>query len=204
MIKVICLVTFIAFTISCGITNHKRFTFYKQEFKDEESFRKDGVYFRHKGYIGGRGDSEFRAELYFFYGDGSFKSINIDVADSSLEALRSKMTAGLYEELVFLHISDGAYQFRGDSLITQIFISTQQRGIYSLDIAEEFFLVNRSQHSIEYVGSFCKWCPKNKKVNFGKTLIDEHYRFLPLQSKPDSSKFWFKKKKWYKEEVKFS
>jgi len=204
MIKVICLVTFIAFTISCGITNHKRFTFYKQEFKNEESFRKDGVYFRHSGFIGGIGDERFRADIYFFYGDGSFKSISTDVADSSLETLRSKMTADFYKRLVFLEISDGAYQFRGDSLITQIFIGTKQRGIYSMDIAEEFFLVNKSRPSIQMVGSFCKWCPKKERVNFGKTLIDEHYQFLPLQSKPDSSKFWFKKKKWYKEGVKFS
>ena len=185
---------------SCGIANHSRFTYYKQVLKIEE-FRTDGVYYRFSEFHGGNGDDRYFAGLYFFYKDGTVISNSVKMKNSLDKDVASKMTNDMYHAVEVAQNSGGAYIVKEDSLKIQIFGGTQQRTLYSLDILEFLFFVNKYNSSIKFVSSFCNWCPKNGNNDSLVLIPNPEYNFLPLTNKPDSSKLWFKKTKWYKKEV---
>lgn len=201
MKKIIFLLILIAVFNSCVTVNHKRFTYYKLPPKIPLSFNTNGVYYRFEEFHAENDDDRYWANLFFFYSDGTFTSTALTMENSSDKDIISKISGEFYRKIEKAEVTDGAYLINDDSLKTQMFIGTQQRSLYNLNIIEEVFLINRKNNSIKLISTFCEWCSTGEKKNLAADITREEYKFLPLTNKPDSSKLWFKKAKWYKKEI---
>ena len=183
---------------SCGTVNHNRFSYYKLSPKIKESFATNGVYYRFEEFHGVNDDDRYWAHLYFFYRDGTLISTTLSMKSSTDKDVISKLSGEFNKNVERAVGNDGAYIINGDSLKTQMFISTQQRKLYNLDIIEDVFLINKENNSIKLISIFCQWCSKDEMKIFASDIASEEYKYLPLIAKPDSSKLWFRKTKWYK------
>ncbi len=189
---------------SCDTANYKRFTFYKDVPKIKESFLTNGVYYRFEEFHAENGDDRYWAHLFFFYRDGTFTTTALTMNGSSDNDITSKISSEFNAKMEKSKGTDGAYLITGDSLKTQMFIGTQQRTRYSLDIIEDVFLIKRENNSLKLISTLCQWCTKDEKKIHDAHIAGEEYKFLPLITKPDSSKIWFTKTKWYKDGIKSS
>jgi hypothetical protein len=200
MKKLIYLFILMAAFNSCWTVNHKRFTYYKLPAQYHPSFNTNGLYYRFKEYRTVHGDDRYWAGVYFFYQDGNVLTASITMKDSSDKDIVSKLTNELYTAIENSNGDGGAYAIVGDSLKLQMFVGTQQRGVWATDIINENCIISTDDHAITLTSTICEWCPKETNKAFAKAPIEE-YKFLPLTRKPDSSKLWFRKKKWYKREL---
>ena len=186
---------------SCNVLNHSRFSYYKQPPEAQTAFNTNGVYYKFEEVHYGDSDDRYWASLYYFYKDGSIINTALSMKNSADKDILSKLTSDFNKSIELAYRSGGAYLISGDTLKTQMFEGTGQRGIYDDNVVEYNYLIDKKTDSIILISSFCDWCEKNRKKKMAMDIGIERYSFLPLTVKPDSSKIWYKKTKWYKEDM---
>ncbi len=209
MRKIIHTILLVPIFFSCNIVNHKRFTYYKQPPIKPLAFSTIGLYYNFTRSTFTRWDPErkYWAHVYFFYEDGSFYTTSIGVKDSSVNDLKMELPNDYHQFVENNPDATGAFKIVGDTLKVERFIGTAQRGIYATDVMEQYFILNRNTNSITLIKNYCKWCAAvyssfDKKTGIENTKVPVEYNFMPLQTMPDSSKMMYKKKRWYKDEIK--
>jgi len=186
---------------SCNILNHSRFSYYKQFPETKSVFKTNGVYYKFEEFHTVHGDDRYYASLYYFYKDGSIINTSLQMENSTDKDILSKLTGDFNKRNELAYRTGGAYLISGDTLKTQIFEGTGQRGLYADNVVEYNYLVDKKSDSIILISSFCDWCEKSRRKNMAMDIGIERYSFLPSVVKPDSSKIWYKKAKWYRKEV---
>ncbi len=191
----------IILSTSCNILNHSRFSYHEQFAETQTAFKTNGVYYKFEEYHSVYGDDRYYASLFYFYKDGSIINTSLTIKNSGDKDILPKLTSEFNKRIELAYRTGGAYIISGDTLKTQMFESTGQRGMYSENVVEYRFIFNKKSDSIRLISSFCEWCSKDRKKKMAMEIPEERYNFLPLTIKPDSSKIWFKRTKWYRKEV---
>src|SRR5687768_13508 len=94
----------------------------------------------------------------------------------------------------------GYYAIRSDTIKIQFFIYQDQYWMRRNSL--ELIGMIKNDTTIELRRSSCHWCdkfynitlPKSNSIDFEPPI---EYRFVKDEQKPDSSRIWFRKKKWY-------
>ncbi len=191
---------------SCFTVNYKRFTYCQQPSTTKSLvFNTNGLYysFDRSPFTSYDVGYEHYAGVYFFYKDGSVYSTAIGTRNPSASDLKNKLPGEYHKFVENNRDAAGAFIIVGDTLKVQLFMGTQQRGIYATDVMEQYFIIDRRTNSLTSLKSYCKWCAPNysgfdKKTGFEKDYVPVQYNFLPLPEKPDSTKMRYKHKRWYK------
>jgi hypothetical protein len=95
----------------------------------------------------------------------------------------------------------GHFIIRGDSIHIEYFITQDQYWLKRNSI--ENFGILKNDSLIVLVSKKCEWCHKSYYQG-GSEFLDgpydppKVYQFYYASYKPDSSKIWFKRKRWYK------
>lgn len=185
-------------TISCNLETHKNFTAYKNIPIDSNSssIRINGVYFL-KNYTN---QSYAPTPIIFLYRDGSAyvcrcNGLSSNKSDPDFWNNPEEYMSGLR---VNAFSESGHYWVRGEDFYLQTF-SVDPGAIFSTNTIEhQGFIKNDS--TIVLTKSICSWCyPSNPEFdNNGVADLGQiEYRFYRTTVKADSSKMWFKNRRWY-------
>ena len=181
---------YIIFSFS-ACTYHKEFTNYRKKTFDGREIRMDGIYYADKP------DSTNRLPFRYllFYKDGSSyngndnSAIHIERTWSTL--LFDSVYLPFWQRSMF---SDwGSFITRGDTVIIQYFIRLSS-DLSSRVVTDTYRILSDSklqliQKEIPIPDTVFKYFPSIE------------YEFHPYPQKPDSSKAWFKHRKWYKKNL---
>lgn len=200
----IIIVITLTFLHSCffRIPNKKHFTYYAKNNISPVGIQLEGFYFMvreaHINYphLDHTNDPKYYIKVFFFYKDGTFKS-------GGNRSYNLIPTREFITELIGYMEEDpdewGAYVIEEDSIKAQYFV-TKSVGIANTDIIEMVGYI-KNDTTIVIEKELCNWCD-NQFSDFKKGVRifnpPREYHFQPFEIKPDSSKAWFKKKKWYK------
>jgi hypothetical protein len=165
-------------------------------------FRVNGAWYTVKTRVVGVNDIRIWVTVYFFYEDGTLFHNDLDFTDTLPAAIGSSIKEYYRSIENYAKNNGGAFKITGDTLKVQFFSSTQQTGFYDTSVSEDCFLIKNNSTTIDLLSNYCRWC-RNQDSGYNKSGIIRFnppikYKFLPLDSKPDSTKMWFKEKSWYK------
>lgn len=188
------LLLFLIIILSCGFTKHGHFTNANNPPKLPLEFQISGVYYTFKEIQFDKKDIRKYINVCFFFQDGTMFTESVSVDEFSIENVKKIFTPEYYKNLETSTQGIGAFTVYSDTIKFQDLVSNHSFG---MDVVETYYVVARNaKNTIYKIKTVCDWCSaKGDNEMFDPPI---KYNFLPLASKPDSSKAWFKHTKWYK------
>lgn len=190
--------------ISSCVSRHTNFSYYKDTpiTKNSHLVNLNGIYFIEKsakGYPGG---------YIFLYRDGTvyWPNYNANKMDTLFWSNPEEYFKQLKNHCIKFPDKEwwGHYKIRHDSIFIQYFYWFDQSTVIR-DIIELYGAIDNNS-TISILEGKCSWCHSMSPTWYDISGVKYYtppvqYRFYPTSFKPDSSLAWFKKKKWYKEEI---
>jgi hypothetical protein len=186
----------------CGcVSNHQNFNVYKAEpFRSGDQFPLNGFYFL----------KDFSPTKYwdrphgiYFFADGSLCAYTTNEISTIPESEFWSYPEEYLRTLDFVRNAGepGHFTVKNDTLIIE-FITW--RGGFPQQGSNRFEGIMGNDSTFILNRQICRWCPiriDGFRDNGVRSMRDIQYRFYPTDIRPDSSRLWIKKTRWYRKRV---
>jgi hypothetical protein len=201
--KIVLLVSIACIVLtSCSLINHKNFYAHKHVpfGMTTPSLKTYGIYFP-----ANFGSKSYLPNLFFLNQDGSVEStLRNEVSRIDSDKFWQEPDEYLKKLEMSSIVSSGHFYADNGILTIQTFEMVNPGGFYTTTSVELCgYIINDS--TFRLIETVCDIEYKNKlKSGVELPFKEQEYRLFKTAIKPDSSKIWFKRKKWYQKEVWFN